>query len=196
MKIEAALEGLLFLVGDSGLSLDEISRVLEIEIEEAEILIKKFEDNLENEERGIMLQKFGKQYKLTTKKEYASYYQKLTELTSIRTLSQSALETLAIIAYNEPITRLEVDELRGVSSSQMIRNLVAKDLIKEVGRSTKLGKPILYGITDQFLDYFGLNSKNDLPKVLIENEKLNDEAIDLYDSKYREDRKTEEIEVL
>lgn len=196
MKQKAALEGLLFLVGDHGLSLEEISRVLELDKEEVEVIITELTTDLEKDERGIILQKFGKHYKLTTKKEYASYYQKLTELTSIRTLSQSALETLAIIAYNEPITRVEVDELRGVSSSQMIRNLVAKDLVCEVGRSTKLGKPILYGITEQFLDYFGLQSKNDLPKVLIENEKLNEEAIDLYDSKYREDRKAEEIEVL
>jgi len=195
MKI-AALEGLLFLVGDHGLTIEEISKILELSKTETENLIKELESSLQHESRGIMLQKFGTCFKLTTKKEYANYYQKLTELTSLRTLSQSALETLAIIAYNEPVTRLEVDELRGVSSSQMIRNLVAKDLICEVGRSSKLGRPILYGITDQFLDYFGLESKQDLPKITIDKEKFNEEAIDLYDSKYREDRKEEEIEEL
>ena len=102
----------------------------------------------------------------------------------MKNLSQSALETLAIIAYNEPITRHEIDELRGVSSSQIIRNLVAKDFVKEVGRSEKLGKPILYGTTKEFLDYFGLDSKDRLPKI--EDIKI-DEEVDLYNSKYKEE---------
>ena len=92
---------------------------------------------------------------------------------------------MAIIAYNEPITRLEVDELRGVSSSQMIRSLIAKDFVKELGRKDVAGKPILYGITKEFLDYFGLSSKDELPKF---EETKNDDEVELYNSKYKEEQ--------
>ena len=114
-------------------------------------------------------------------------------------LTQAALETLAIIAYNEPITRIEVDEIRGVSSSQMIRKLVAKDFIKEVGRSDAVGRPILYKTTSEFLDYFGLSTIDDLPKF--ENfVSENQEDTDLYHSKYteknEEDSNDEEVEEL
>ena len=101
------------------------------------------------------------------------------------TLSNSALETLAIIAYNEPITRIQVDEIRGVQTGQLIRKLVAKGLIKEAGRSELPGRPILYKTTSEFLDYFGLSTIDDLPKIRIK-EVINDE-VDLYNSKYQEE---------
>ena len=94
------------------------------------------------------------------------------------------METLAIIAYNEPITRAQVDELRGINSSQMIRNLIAKDFVKELSKSTLPGRPNLYGITNQFLDYFGLSSKEDLPKL--EDITTNEDNVDLYESRYKE----------
>ena len=96
------------------------------------------------------------------------------------------METLAIIAYNQPITRIDVDEIRGISSSHMIRKLVSRDLIKEIGRSEGAGRPILYGVTDEFLDYFGLASIDDLPKI----EKIDNndsEETDLFQSKYNEE---------
>ena len=130
-----------------------------------------------------IIKNFGNNYKLTTKSEHKDYYEKLSEISDRRTLSQSALETLAIIAYNEPITRLQVDELRGVNSSQMIRNLIAKDFVRELGKSDTIGKPNLYGITSKFLDYFGLKSKEELPKI---NELPDNEEVDLYNSKYQE----------
>ena len=183
--MKAALEGLLFLVGDEGLTIENICEILDIKIFVAEELLSSLSRDYEDANRGIMIKKFGNLYKLATKSEYKDYYQKLSELSDIRTLSSSALETLAIVAYNEPITRLQVEELRGVSSSQMIRNLVAKEFIKEVGRSESLGRPILYGITNQFLDYFGLSSKEELPKP--EEIEINTDDIDLYNSKYKEE---------
>ena len=116
--------------------------------------------------------------------EHKYFYEKYVEKDSVKTLSQSALETLAIIAYNEPITRAQVDELRGINSSQMIRNLIAKDFVKELGKSTLPGRPNLYGITNQFLDYFGLSSKEDLPKL--EDITTNEDDVDLYESRYKE----------
>lgn len=183
--MKQALEGLLFLVGEDGLNIDQIQEILEVPLEDAINLITELIVDLNDDERGITIKKFGDIYKLTTKSQYSKYYQKLAELSISRTLSQSALETLAIIAYNEPITRFQVDELRGVQSAQMIRNLIAKDLVKEVGRSDAVGRPILYGITDQFLDYFGLSSKDELPQV--QKIKQVDEEVELYNSKYKEE---------
>ena len=103
----------------------------------------------------------------------------------MRTLSTSALETLAIIAYKQPITRIEIDELRGINSTQMLRNLMARDLIKEVGRSNNVGHPILYGVTSSFLDHFGLKSLEELPTP--QPIKENEDNQDLYETKYKEE---------
>lgn len=186
--MKAVLEGLLFISGNDGINIDNIKEILELSKEETLELINQLEEDYKNNDRGIEIKKFGDLYKLTTKIEHKKYYSKLADLSNLRTLSQSALETLAIIAYNEPITRVQIDEIRGVNSSQMIRNLIAKDFIKEVGKSDAIGKPNLYGITNQFLDYFGISSKDELPKF--EEIKQNDE-VELYNSKY-----TEEIEEL
>ena len=101
------------------------------------------------------------------------------------TLSGAALETLAIIAYNQPITRVEVDEIRGVSSVHHVRKLLLKNLIREMGKSDLPGRPMSYGVTDEFLDYFGLSSIEDLPKIKIEDISEN-EQVDLFGSKYKE----------
>lgn len=184
--MKAVLEGLLFLVGEDGLTIKEIVSILECAEQEALELLKELALEYNSHDRGITLKKFGNIYKLTTKEEYRSYYEKLANIETLRDLSQQALETLAIIAYNEPITRMEVDEIRGVSSSQMIRNLVAKDFIKEVGKKEAVGHPTLYGITDEFLNYFGLSSKEQLPKLeKIEETSSNEQ--DLYQSKYQEE---------
>ena len=192
--MKAVLEGLLFIVGDEGLTINKISDILELEKDEVLNIINELSDSYNNEERGITIKKFGNIYKLTTKSEYKKYYERLSDLSNLKTLSQSALETLAIIAYNEPITRVEVDELRGVNSSQMIRNLIAKDFVKEVGKSDAVGRPNLYGVTDQFLDYFGLESKDDLPKF--DEIEVSNEEVELYNSKYVEKELDEEIEEL
>ena len=113
------------------------------------------------------------------------YIEKLVEIEENDYLSQSALETLAIIAYNEPITRISIDAIRGVNSSYVVRKLVLKDLIKEVGKSDLPGRPILYGTTSRFLDYFGLTSKEDLPKLSLVDESEVTET-NLFDSKYKE----------
>jgi len=180
----AILEGLLFVVGDDGLSLEQISELLEIDKEEAQKQIQLLSQEYENEKRGVRLSCLGNTYKLTTKSEHKKYYENLLELDDSKTLSQSALETLAIIAYNEPITRADVDELRGVSSGQIIRKLVAKEFVKELGRSEGAGRPILYGITNEFLDYFGLSSKDELPEF--KDVIMNNEEIDLYEKHVEE----------
>ncbi len=182
----AALEGLLFVVGDDGLSINQMMEILEIEHDEAVELINKLKESYEDSSRGIRIHFLGNTFKLTTKSEHQKYYQKLLVNEENNTLSNSALETLAIVAYNEPITRVEVDEIRGVQTAQMIRKLVAKGLLKECGRSELPGRPILYKTTSEFLDYFGLSDISELPKVTPKSEIENNE-LDLYKSKYEEE---------
>ena len=181
--MKAVLEGLLFVVGDDGITIKEICNILDINEDVAKELILSLKNDYLSEERGLRIDYLGNSLKLTTKKEHKEYYQKLIE-ESNNTLSQSALETLAIIVYNEPITRIKVDEIRGISSAQMIRKLVAKGFIKECGRENIPGRPILYKTTDEFLDYFGLSSKDELPKI--EEEESNLDETDLFLSKYKE----------
>ena len=188
---KAVLEGLLFVVGEEGLTFDQIEDVLEIDEEESKRLLYELKHDYEDENRGLRIDFLGNRFKLTTKYEHREYYQKLLENPETNTLSQAALETLAIIAYNEPITRVEIDKLRGVSTTQMVRKLVAKGFIKEVGRSELPGRPILYETTSEFLDYFGLSTKDDLPDMSefikeCEDSNLEDDDKDLYTSKYQE----------
>ena len=191
----AILEGLLFVVGDDGLTLNQMMDILEINDEEAKELLSQLKEKYEQETSGIRISFLGNTFKLTTKKEHREYYQKLIENEDSNVLSQAALETLAIVAYNQPITRLDINEIRGVDSAQMVRKLVAKGLLKEVGRSEAIGRPILYGTTSEFLDYFDLATIEDLPKIddLVPTEEEPQET-DLYQSKYKEDL-TEELEI-
>lgn len=185
MNKKAILEGLLFVSGDEGLSKDQLLKVLNISLDELNSLIINYENDLKNEERGLCLEIFGDKYKLTTKKEHADYYKALVDEESNDGLSQAALETLAIVAYNQPITRVMIDEIRGVSSVYLVRKLLLKNLIEEKGKSELPGRPILYGVTDQFLDYFGIKSLEELP-VIEENFETNDEQ-ELFTSKYKEE---------
>lgn len=187
---KAVLEGLLFVVGEEGLTFDQIEDVLEIDEEESKKLLYELKHAYEDENRGLRIDFLGNRFKLTTKYEHREYYQKLLENPETNTLSQAALETLAIIAYNEPITRVQIDAMRGVGSTQIIRKLVAKGFIKEVGRSDLPGRPILYETTSEFLDYFGLSTIKDLPDMnsfIEESEKEENEESDLYTSKYKEE---------
>ncbi|MBR2679091.1 MAG: SMC-Scp complex subunit ScpB [Bacilli bacterium] len=192
---KAILEGLLFVVGEDGLTLEQIEDVLEIDENESKEIIMELKKDYEDESRGLRIDFLGNRFKITTKFEHKEYYQKLLENPETNTLSQAALETLAIIAYNEPITRVQVDAIRGVGSASIIRKLVAKGFVKESGRSELPGRPILYETTNEFLDYFGLSSTGDLPnieEIINENDEEIEEDKDLYSSKYIEED-TEEI---
>ena len=188
--LKAVLEGLLFVVGEDGLTLDQIEDVLNVDEETSKSLIMELKKDYEDESRGLRIDFLGNRFKITTKFEHKEYYQKLLENPETNFLSQAALETLAIIAYNEPITRVQVDAIRGVGSTSIMRKLVAKGFIKEVGRSDIPGRPILYETTHEFLDYFGLSSIEDLPSIddIMQNvkEEEKDPNQDLYTSKYTE----------
>lgn len=159
------LEGLLFICGDEGLSLQNASAILEISCEECAKYFDELQAYYSQDDRGIEIERYNDNYKFISKARIHPYAKKLFTNNKTNTLSQSALETLAIIAYKQPITRVEIEELRGVGADMMLRKLLARNLIKEVGRSEAAGRPILYEVTDEFLDNFKLISLDELPEL-------------------------------
>ena len=193
MNLLGVLEGILFVVGDEGVTLKKICEIMNISIDEAKDLLKELRSTYETENRGIRISYLGDAFKLTTKKEHKDYYKKLVENPDNNLLSEAALEVLAIVAYNQPITRIEVDEIRGVSSSHMIRRLVAKGLLKEAGKSNMPGRPNLYKTTSDFLDYFGLATISDLPSIDMSKYSDGDnKETDLFTSIYKEEEESNE----
>ena len=185
MNLKAVLEGILFIVGDEGITLKEMASVLDIPEEKVKELLLELKKDYEDKNRGLRISYLGNAFKLTTKEEHNDYYEKLVIDTKTTYLSNAALEVLAVIAYNEPITRLRIDEIRGVNSSQIVRRLLARNFIKVCGKDDTIGKPNLYKTTNEFLDYFGLSSKEDLPE-LIRNEVVENDSEDLYNTTYKE----------
>ena len=163
--------------------LNEIKNILDVNDNDVKMTIHNLIESYKNNSRGIEIAFLGNRLKLITKKENKKYLQKLVDIKDDEHLTEAALETLAIIAYNQPVTRLMIDDIRGVSSSYLIRKLIYKNLICEVGRSEAAGRPVLYGTTPLFLDYFGLKSIKDLPNIEITKD---DSVKELYDSKYNE----------
>ena len=186
MNLIGALESIIFVSGDEGLSLKQIAEILDQEESSTLNLIDELKDKYSSEKHGVSLELLGGNYKFVTKKEYKPYLERMVDVEENGDLSQSALETLAIIAYNEPVTRIQVDEIRGVNSSYVIRRLLLRDLIKETGRSELPGRPILYSTTSKFLDYFGLSTIEELPKLEPIQEEEADDA-NLFESKYKEE---------
>ena len=181
--MKSIVEGLLFLSGEDGISIDEICSIIDKDTNEVKKIIKELYNEYESKDRGIRLEYLGEKFKLTTKAEHKEYYLKLVNEEN-NTLSDSSLEVLAIIAYSGPITRVDIDNIRGVNSSYIVRKLLIKGLIEENGRSDSPGKPRLYKVTNKFLDYFGLGSIDELPKIEVEEN--NDDEKDLFKSKYQE----------
>ncbi|MFC4324116.1 SMC-Scp complex subunit ScpB [Litchfieldia salsa] len=190
MKItqwKAIVEGLLFVAGDEGLSLKQLAAVLEVDQQIAQDIISDLIIDYKDEDRGLHLVEIAGAFQLTTKKEHSEYLRKLVESPSNTVLSQAALETLAIVAYRQPITRAEIEEIRGVKTERPLHTLAAKALIKEVGRVERTGRAILYGTTKEFLEYFGLKTIEELPPL---PEKIDDESVqeeaDLFFERFQE----------
>jgi segregation and condensation protein B len=187
IKWKGILEALLFAAGDEGLSVKQLASVLEITEYQATDIIESLKEEYLSDNRGIQLIEIAGVLQLATKKEHSDYLKKLVETSGPQGLTQAALETLAIIAYKQPITRAEIDEIRGVKTDRPIQTLVTKVLIKEVGRAEGSGRAYLYGTTKEFLDYFGLKSIEELPP-LVENSEDNFEngEADLFFEKFQQ----------
>jgi segregation and condensation protein B len=186
-KWKAIVEGLLFVAGDAGLTIKQIATVLEVDKQIALDIVQVLSDDYRNPDRGIYLVEIAGTFQLTTKKEHSVYLKRLVDSPTNTTLSQAALETLAIVAYRQPITRAEIEEVRGVKSERPIQTLSARALINEVGRAEGTGRAILYGTTREFLEYFGLKTIEELPPLpeKIDDDNVQEEA-DLFFEKFQE----------
>lgn len=170
-QMKSIIEGLLFVAGDEGLNAKQLAEVLEVHSDFVLELMRELQADLKRQARGLQIVELAGAYQLTTVPELAPFLERLAHSPSRASLSQAGLETLAIIAYKQPITRVEIEEIRGVKADRALQTLVAKDLIQEVDRADAPGRPILYGTTKLFLDYFGLASLEDLPETsLFESE--------------------------
>jgi segregation and condensation protein B len=163
-EIKAIIEGLLFTAGEP-LSIDDISDVLQFDKAIIRKLIDELTDELNYERRGIQIIKFNDKYQLGTRAEHGEFIKRLLKPQNKQSLSKAAVETIAIIAYKQPVTRQSIDSIRGVKSDKIVMNLIEKKLVKEVGKLDAPGKPTLLGTTDEFLRYFGLINLDEMPNI-------------------------------
>lgn len=159
--VKRIIEGLLFMAGEP-LSGQKLAEILELDEENMLLLLEQLRDEYDKAERGIMLSEVAGGYQFCTRPDIAPYVEKLYK-PQPAVLSQAALETLSIIAFKQPVTRLEIEAIRGVKADSALHTLLERKLIKEVGRKEGLGRPILYGTTVEFLRQFGLKDLTDLP---------------------------------
>ncbi|MFV0423970.1 MAG: SMC-Scp complex subunit ScpB [Bacilli bacterium] len=189
----AVIEGLLFLKGDEGASVKEICYCLEVPENEILAYIEQLKNKYMSEDSGLCIHMLNENYRIMTKSDFATYYSKILENPITQKLSNAALETLAIIAYKQPITRAEVSDVRGVNSDGIMKSLTARNLIYESGVLEAVGKPILYNTTNEFLDLFNLSDLDELPSI---DNFLVDEEVEygLFDLRFNENESEEKFE--
>lgn len=191
MTLIGAIESLLFVAGEEGLSLGDFELLLEQDRQTIQQALDKLTDELTHDNRGLALVLFANRYQLVTKGEYASTIKQYAVSPFATKLSKASLETLAIIAYKQPITRSAIDYIRGVQSSGAIQKLLLRDLIESKGRENTPGKPILYGTTDYFMNYFGMESLTQLPDIDSIAHIEDDTVMDLFGERYKNEEESE-----
>ncbi len=162
--LKGRIEAILFVAGDA-VEIRDLSRALMISETELDRALSELESGYEFEQRGFMIKRFGSKVQLATRPLYAEYVVRLLQPIQEQSLGQGTMETLAVIAYRQPVTRAEIEAIRGVKCDYSIQNLTAKGLIHEVGRKDTIGRPMLFGTTDEFLSRFGLTSLEELPPL-------------------------------
>ncbi len=172
-EIISALEAVLFASGDP-ISVERLSQVFENEPEDIEKLVKLLAEKLDGNNSGVRVVRLENTYQLVTREEHAEYIKKAFDIKRRTPLSPAALEVLAVIAYNQPVTRAFIEQVRGVDCSGVVSTLIEKGLIEERGRLELPGRPLLYGTTKTFLRSFSLNDLGDLPPLPKENPEVND----------------------
>ncbi|MDU1321675.1 MAG: SMC-Scp complex subunit ScpB [Clostridium botulinum] len=163
-KYKSIIESLLFMSGEP-INIKDLATILNCKQDKVSLLLNEMKNNYASKDRGIKILIYNKAVQLVTKPENSIYVEKLLKTNVRQSLSQAALETLSIIAYKQPITRVAIDEIRGVKSDRAIYTLLEKNIIKECGRLEVPGKPILYGTTEEFLKFFGLDSIEAIPNL-------------------------------
>lgn len=186
-KLLSRIEALLFVAGDEGMTVKQLAQYIEVEQMDIEAGLSELLSQYNEEEaRGLTLKQLAGTYQITTKPEVADTLKKLIENPTNQVLTSASLEVLAIIAYKQPMTRAEVEDLRGVKSERPIATLAARALIQEVGRAEGTGRAILYGTTKEFLNYFGLKNINELPPLPEHIEQDDEQPTDLFLTKFQE----------
>ena len=163
-NLAGRIEAILFVAGEA-VRIEDLSKALNVSVREIEAELIKIRDEYDFHQRGFTLKRFGHQVQLATRALYASDVVHLLQPVQKQSLTQAAMETLAVVAYKQPVTRAEVEQVRGVKCDYSLQSLMNKELIMEVGRKDALGRPILYGTTENFLAHFGLSSLEDLPPM-------------------------------
>lgn len=163
-NLAGRIEAILFVAGEP-VRVDDLSRALGVSVREVEAELNKIRDEYDFHQRGFTLRRFGHQVQLATRALYSADVVHLLQPVQKQSLSQAAMETLAVVAYRQPVTRAEVEQIRGVKCDYSLQSLMNKQLIMEVGRKEALGRPILYGTTETFLAHFGLTTLDDLPPM-------------------------------
>lgn len=187
MMIQSKIESLLFVVGDDGLTLAQLAHIVEAEEAQVAEVLTNMKAQLDADDtRGVTIKELAGTYQLITKQQLADTIQKLIENPPAQSMSQASLEVLAIVAYKQPITRVEVEDLRGVKCERPIQTLVSKGLIQEVGRVEGTGRAILYGTTSEFLNFFGLNDLRELPPLPDGETEQEGTESDLFMTKFQE----------
>lgn len=162
--IKSALESMMFVWGEP-LDVKTVAEIFDIDKNDAYSYFKELQDEYEQEGRGIVIREVNKAFQFVTREENATYIERLCTPVKVKRLSQSALEVLAIIAYKQPVTKGEIDAIRGIKSDRVVEGLMKKELVCEKGRSNSIGRPILLGTTDTFLKNFGFTSLKELPEI-------------------------------
>lgn len=191
MTLSSKIEALLFVAGDDGLTFKQLQFLTESETEELQSAINELSERYTFSISGIELRELAGIFQLVTKQEVAEIIQKLVDNPPVQALSQASLEVLAIIAYKQPITRIEVEDMRGVKSEKALQTLSAKGLVQELGRVEGTGRAILYGTTKEFLNYFGLKNLDELPFLPEEEKTDSDEDADLFMTNFQQTFKEE-----
>ena len=162
--IKSAIESMMFIWGEP-LNIKDVADVFGIEKKEVYECCKELMEEYEQEGRGIVIREVNKAFQFTTREENLPYIERLCTPVRHRKLSQSALETLAIVAYRQPVTKGEIESIRGIRCDRVMEGLIRKGLVRDMGRSESVGRPILYGTTDEFLRQFGFETIKDLPDI-------------------------------
>lgn len=163
-KTEAAIEAILFTMGES-VEAEKIAVAIEHDVDTTVRIIHNMMDKYENEDRGIKIIELEGSFQLCTKEEYYDNLIRICSQPRRYTLTDAALETLSIIAYKQPVTKIEIEKIRGVNSDRSVNKLVELELVKEVGRLDAPGRPMLFGTTEEFLRTFGVGSIDELPVI-------------------------------
>ena len=162
--LRGRIEAILFVTGEA-VRVDELAKALNITVAQLDKELACLKDEYDFGQRGFSLKRVGQQVQLATRALYSADVVRLLQPVQKQTLTQAAMETLAVVAYRQPVTRAEVEQIRGVKCDYSLASLMNKQMIQEVGRNDTLGRPILYGTTDAFLDHFGISSLDDLPPL-------------------------------